>query len=825
MSQIKLNFVVRPQFVCFLLTAAIILATVLPAGAVTTWDAGGSGTNLYWSNTNNWNPDGALPTGSPFADVFFAGTYASPNYTGGTMGSASSVTNEVTTNPTINSLTYNQVDLNSSHPGVVYHNTEIDPGRTLKISGSYSAYPVNYGISGNYSMYVGTEVTASDLTTKTYFTGPSGLGSGGTLDISTSSGGNTGGDIVVRELSTNNDTHLALLDLTGLSTFNANVDQLLIGYSSVQNTGNSTKQKATGSLYLARNNTITLNSTLNSPSQALISGAGLVIGFDPGNGNASGNNIVGSSSLYLGQTNIINVNNFWVGSPKSGGSLSFNPAFSGSTLYMRGVNPSGGDNTFTPVNYISIGDGSGGGSNACVGVVDLTGGSVDILATQIIVGRDGTAACSNARPMNGTLNFIGDISTSTMSIGQHSNNNAAYFCTGTVNVGNGSHLIVNGEMQMASFAGGTIGSATANLNVSGGLLTLGGNIDKGVTAPGTPVNIAGPGATPTSGSSTANINLTGGILDMGGHDIGYINMAAPNPATTAVPIDNFTIHGGALNNVGNLVVTNFIAAGNVSPLTGTVAIANGGKIDLRDGTAQNISAANLTLLGTSTLDFELGTDNSTSHSDYINLNGGIFNIGGNLTINVSRLGGSFAAAPNNTYTLISYGSETNSGSFSFTNTTRSTMNLVLGATALTLQVTNAPGHDLTWNGGTAGTWDVKTTANWTSLQAPSPDGYYDTDNVTFGPQASTVITLSNTISSNGFLPGSVIVNSANDYTFNATASTDKISGNTGLTKNGVGTLYMNLANDYLGTTTLNAGKTVLGNATALGSASAPLIIG
>ncbi|MGA2799651.1 MAG: autotransporter-associated beta strand repeat-containing protein, partial [Thermoguttaceae bacterium] len=40
-----------------------------------------------------------------------------------------------------------------------------------------------------------------------------------------------------------------------------------------------------------------------------------------------------------------------------------------------------------------------------------------------------------------------------------------------------------------------------------------------------------------------------------------------------------------------------------------------------------------------------------------------------------------------------------------------------------------------------------------------------------------------------------------------------------------GTLYMNLANDYLGTTTLNAGKTVLGNATALGSASAPLIIG
>jgi autotransporter-associated beta strand protein len=155
------------------------------------------------------------------------------------------------------------------------------------------------------------------------------------------------------------------------------------------------------------------------------------------------------------------------------------------------------------------------------------------------------------------------------------------------------------------------------------------------------------------------------------------------------------------------------------------------------------------------------------------------------------------------------------------------MVLTLGATALTLGVTNVAGHDLTWNGGTTGTWNVAPTGStvWTSVQAPTTDMYYDTDNVTFGPQSgAAIITLQNAYST-GMVPGNVTVNSSTDYTFNAFASaTDKISGTTGLTKDGAGSLTINLANDYLGTTDIKNGKIKLGTATALGSASAPLII-
>ena len=154
------------------------------------------------------------------------------------------------------------------------------------------------------------------------------------------------------------------------------------------------------------------------------------------------------------------------------------------------------------------------------------------------------------------------------------------------------------------------------------------------------------------------------------------------------------------------------------------------------------------------------------------------------------------------------------------------MTPTLGATALTLAVTNVPGHDLTWNGGTVGTWDVLDSSNkvWNSLQAPSPDLYYDTDRVTFGTQSgASTITVSNS-TGNGMVPGSVTVNSDTDYTFNSSTSTDRISGSTGLTKAAPALCTINMADDYTGTTYLNAGKIILGNATALGSASAPLVI-
>ena len=72
----------------------------------------------------------------------------------------------------------------------------------------------------------------------------------------------------------------------------------------------------------------------------------------------------------------------------------------------------------------------------------------------------------------------------------------------------------------------------------------------------------------------------------------------------------------------------------------------------------------------------------------------------------------------------------------------------------------------------------------------------------------------------GFTPGSVTVNSNTDYTFTAnTAGSDKISGTTGLSKSGTGTLTISLSNTYSGTTNLTGGTIVLANSAALGTGS------
>ncbi len=846
MSQTKLNAVVC-RFISsvlhsiirhawFMQAVAIVLVMALPAlGVVDSWTAGGAGTNLWWSNASNWS--GGVPGTS--SDVLFSGSASSSGsppvttYSGGT--SAGAVTNEVTFNKTINTLTFSQMDGGTSAAILAcYHNVKIDPGVTLKILGSYTySDTAAYGVPGPWSFYAGNTITTTtqrNLKTSTYFTG------GGSLDISDASGHNTGGDIEIRQLANNASGYYgyqtAYVDLTGLSSFNANVDQLLIGYSGTNNTN---YQRATGTLYLAQNNVLTLNNT----------SIGLAISYDPTNGNMNSNSVYMFSTLYLGQTNVIAVDNVWIGAAKGGGALAFNTAqFPNASLYLRGVNPTGGSNALIPTGTITVADGSQSGSSPSRGVMDLTGGHVDILASQIIVGRDTTGSNTNARTITGSLVFdngnivvtplAGSSTLQAMEIAHHSNTsptvNANMVCQGTVTVGSNAHLTVNGEMEMAymiygTASNGTTGSATAILNINGGTVTMGGNIDKGTMT------------TSATTYSTATININGGTLDMGGHDIG-------NTAGT-VPIDTFTMHGGTLLNMHNITVTNFTAAGNVSMGSGNLTIGSGGKIDLRDNAAQTISGTNLSLLGNSSLYFELSSNPSTLPYDQINLTNSFTLASGNLNLVVSSLGSGFGSG---TYTLMTYAAPGPSVTPTFVNTTRCAMTPTLGSTALTLAVTYNAGHDLTWSTGASGSWDISQygstsygTKNWNS----NSDQYYDNDTVNFtdaGSGSTYTIQLSNALTGNGMVPGThtvggltgigVNVNSGNNYTFTAlAATTDRISGSAGLLKDGSGTLQLNLpSDDYTGTTYLNGGKIVLcdrsisATATPLGSASAPLII-
>ena len=198
-----------------LLTAGAILAMAWPASAVSvTWSDATS--DDLWSTitggagTGNWT--GGAPAGN---DVIFNNTDS--NATAGT------VTNIVDANQTINTLRYNEVTTSTGNT----HTTQINTGVTLGVTGSVAG---DSSTQGNYSFYVGSglnDAGGTGVTTAT-FTG------GGTLSIN-----NTGGDIIVRNTSSTNANHNAILDMTGLNQFTANVDQILVGNSNNNGTGNA----------------------------------------------------------------------------------------------------------------------------------------------------------------------------------------------------------------------------------------------------------------------------------------------------------------------------------------------------------------------------------------------------------------------------------------------------------------------------------------------------------------------------------------------------------------------------------------------------------
>ena len=118
---------------------------------------------------------------------------------------------------------------------------------------------------------------------------------------------------------------------------------------------------------------------------------------------------------------------------------------------------------------------------------------------------------------------------------------------------------------------------------------------------------------------------------------------------------------------------------------------------------------------------------------------------------------------------------------------------------------------LVWNGdGSFNLWDVNASPNW--LNGAAFDTFFSLDLVTFDDTAaptSRIVDITSTV-----IPRSVIVETALEYTFTGAG---RISGVTGLTKNGVGKLTVATNNDNSGTTTINAGTLQVGAGSNRGS--------
>jgi fibronectin-binding autotransporter adhesin len=115
---------------------------------------------------------------------------------------------------------------------------------------------------------------------------------------------------------------------------------------------------------------------------------------------------------------------------------------------------------------------------------------------------------------------------------------------------------------------------------------------------------------------------------------------------------------------------------------------------------------------------------------------------------------------------------------------------------------------VTWDAGTDFIWDT-TTSNWTGTT------YTNGDDAQFLGSGAGTVTLSGTIN-----PGSVTVNSANDYTFSGTA----ITGSGSLTKDGSGILTLSSDMTYTGGTTVNGGELQLNSGDNTLAASSSLTI-
>jgi fibronectin-binding autotransporter adhesin len=117
---------------------------------------------------------------------------------------------------------------------------------------------------------------------------------------------------------------------------------------------------------------------------------------------------------------------------------------------------------------------------------------------------------------------------------------------------------------------------------------------------------------------------------------------------------------------------------------------------------------------------------------------------------------------------------------------------------------------LTWNIAGDGTWNT-TTANFTN--GTNAVAFVTGDQVTFNNAAGGTIALSGALA-----PSSLTVSAtAGTYTFSGPTAADKITGATGVTKSGAGTLVLTSANDYAGGTSITGGVVSISGSDQLGS--------
>lgn len=748
-------------------------------GANVVW-TGSSGSDLFWSTAGNWSP-GATP-GTNDDALFF---------NQGAVNNETTYDNIVSSNLTVRALRLGQTN------GI--HNVFINSGVTLTVSGTNdNGYgPLGSNPSGS--------VFTNGLSTLYAGLWPSTNNSATTISSNTISGGGT---LVV--INTNNEmnvrqtymggggSHQAVLDMSHLNNFFAQLGRIRVGDGETQPI-----TRAQGQLWLARTNIITL-SGINSQDNVQ-----LVVGNNDVNNNGNS----GASTLYLGLTNSLYVDEILVGGKKTPGNMLFNTNFTLPSLFMRG------SDGVSRVGEFRIGDESDqtGSGNGTTGTADFTAGSVDILADTIIVGKSQSSSGASA---TGILRLgAGSVDVNTLEVGYLvDRNTAANAVSGTVAINN-TKVTVNSLLQLGRLANGGIAPRNATLTMNGGSLTVNGSYTNAGTVT---INVTNATMTLPPGSVILanNIMLDGGTITNAGE------IKATNSLTI---LDGGSIPGAPLFDMGNnglanweasgapgngLVVSNAFQGsgnyeGNLTEASGASLIPGGSRIVGTLNINQGVNGGgNLTLNG-GTLQFDLSASGSGANDQIIV--SGTTTLNGVNNVNLTALGGLLDKST--PYTLITSGTLSGDQShfavtgpltqsrYTFSFDTTSTANSVK------LDVGGSDPASLTWVGdGSANAWDLKSSANWNNGAGSSQFFNLDSATLDDSGSASPALNLVGTL-----VPGLMTVNnSTKDYTLSGTGGLF-VSG--AMTKSGAGNLTFNnsAADSFSSLVTVQAGNVTFSN--------------
>ncbi len=760
--------------------SGVLALTQLAAAATYDW-TGASGTDLLWSTPGNW-----LPAGPPAAggQVRFRDA--------GATNDTVAITSIVSANTTLNSL---WVGPTSGLYGAVTaaHNLLIQPGVTLTIAGTTdNGYgTLGSGVEGSVldpnvqsTFYVGTKTNVAPTTTVSNT-----ISGGGTLVLD-----NPNNELNVRQIisgTTGGSDHLASLDLSGLDTFVASLGRIRIGDGESEPI-----RRATGKVYLAQTNTL----TLTGPNVA--ENVQLVVGNNDVNNNGGGE--ARTSELFLGKQTTLQVDEILVGGRKTEGHMQFNPKFIAPALRLRGSNGS------NRVSKLRIGDHSNqlNTGNSTLGIVDLSAGTVDALVDTVFVGR---SSAQQTGPATGILTLgPGTLDADTIEVAfQTIDQNTTSTVTGTLNV-NGTTVVANKLLRLGRSAGAAA-ARNATLNINGGSVTVNGSYKN---------------------EGTVTININSGLLAL--------------PSNSAVVASSLNLDGGTISNAATIRVTNTLTIansgviagnpvfdmGNTGSATWDVQGASGGGLTVSNGFegsgsfsgnliqapaatfspggsgagTLNLAAGNLTLNG-GVLRFDLST-NGLGVNDQITVSGTLA-LNATNDVNLRALGGVFDTA--SPYTLMTAGTLVGNQShfrvagalaqsrYTFAFDTTSTPNSVK------LAVGGTGPANLTWVGDDAANiWDLKGATNWSDGAAASQ--FFSLDAVTFDDTGSaSPVRLVGPLT-----PGSIAVtNQTKNYAFNGNG--DVLGA--ALTKAGAGSLtFANIGNaSFGGPVTVQSGAVTFGN--------------